>query len=424
MKKIWLLLNLLFMIFNFAFSQNVGIGTITPVFKLDVKEGSINTDSLYRIGGNPVLSVKGTANTFVGMNSGFLNTTGYFNTAHGHYSFYSNDDGVYNTANGAYSLFSNTTGDYNTAGGAYSLYSNTYGGLNTAYGNGSLQYNITGSQNTALGYYAMRKNVTGYYNTAIGSEALMENTSGGFNTAVGNFALNVNTAGTSNVAIGYGALSTTTGSEGNTAIGASAGDNYNNGYYNTFLGSGADANGAGYYNSIAIGNSSTITAPVQVRIGGSFITSIGGYQNWTNLSDGRFKKNIKEDVKGLEFIMKLRPVTYNMDISGISQKLNESHGREADKLMLRSIAEKEMIVYSGFVAQEVEKVSKETGYNFSGVDKPKNENDFYGLRYAEFVVPLVKGMQEQQQQFNEMKKEIDQLKEQNKILKQLLNKTN
>jgi len=28
------------------------------------------------------------------------------------------------------------------------------------------------------------------------------------------------------------------------------------------------------------------------------------------------------------------------------------------------------------------------------VDAPKNENDTYGLRYAEFVVPLVKGMQE------------------------------
>ena len=28
------------------------------------------------------------------------------------------------------------------------------------------------------------------------------------------------------------------------------------------------------------------------------------------------------------------------------------------------------------------------------MDAPKNENDFYGLRYAEFVVPLVKAVQE------------------------------
>ncbi len=33
-------------------------------------------------------------------------------------------------------------------------------------------------------------------------------------------------------------------------------------------------------------------------------------------------------------------------------------------------------------------------YDFSGVDAPKNQNDLYGLRYDEFVVPLVKAVQE------------------------------
>jgi hypothetical protein len=31
---------------------------------------------------------------------------------------------------------------------------------------------------------------------------------------------------------------------------------------------------------------------------------------------------------------------------------------------------------------------------FSGVDKPQNKYSLYGLRYAEFVVPLVKAVQE------------------------------
>jgi predicted RNase H-like nuclease (RuvC/YqgF family) len=51
---------------------------------------------------------------------------------------------------------------------------------------------------------------------------------------------------------------------------------------------------------------------------------------------------------------------------------------------------------TGFLAQEVEAAAESVGYDFHGVDKPKNENDFYGLRYAEFVVPLVKAVQEQQ----------------------------
>ncbi len=41
-----------------------------------------------------------------------------------------------------------------------------------------------------------------------------------------------------------------------------------------------------------------------------------------------------------------------------------------------------------------EQEANSVGYDFSGVDKPKNENDFYGLRYAESVVPLLKGMQD------------------------------
>jgi hypothetical protein len=62
-------------------------------------------------------------------------------------------------------------------------------------------------------------------------------------------------------------------------------------------------------------------------------------------------------------------------------------------------------IFSGFVAQEVEAAAKDAGYNFSGIDKPKNENDFYGLRYADFVVPLVKAVQQQQQMIEILKKQ-------------------
>ena len=65
----------------------------------------------------------------------------------------------------------------------------------------------------------------------------------------------------------------------------------------------------------------------------------------------------------------------------------------------------------------MEAAAKKLGFNFSGVDAPKNENDMYGLRYAEFVVPLVKAVQEQQQMIEELKtvnknlqKQIDELK--------------
>jgi hypothetical protein len=92
------------------FGQKVGIGTTTPAFKLDVKEGSINTDSLYRITGNAVLSIKGSGNTFAGVNSGFSNSTGVNNTAIGFQSLHLNTTGESNTASGFKSLFSNPAG--------------------------------------------------------------------------------------------------------------------------------------------------------------------------------------------------------------------------------------------------------------------------------------------------------------------------
>jgi hypothetical protein len=77
---------------------------------------------------------------------------------------------------------------------------------------------------------------------------------------------------------------------------------------------------------------------------------------------------------------------------------------------------------SGFIAQEVEAAATAVGYDFHGVDKPKNETSHYGLRYAEFVVPMVKAMQEQQEmiegqntKMEAQQKQIDQLIE---LLKQ------
>ena len=80
------------------------------------------------------------------------------------------------------------------------------------------------------------------------------------------------------------------------------------------------------------------------------------------------------------------------------------------------MTEKENNRYSGFIAQDVEKSARELGYKFSGVDVPKNDNDFYGLRYAEFVVPLVKAVQEQQDIIETQNKKINELQQQMNML--------
>jgi septal ring factor EnvC (AmiA/AmiB activator) len=77
---------------------------------------------------------------------------------------------------------------------------------------------------------------------------------------------------------------------------------------------------------------------------------------------------------------------------------------------LKALKEKEQIAYTGFIAQDVGKAAKELGFDFSCVDAAKNDNDNYGLRYAAFVVPLVKAVQEQQAMINNQQEQIDELK--------------
>jgi hypothetical protein len=160
------------------------------------------------------------------------------------------------------------------------------------------------------------------------------------------------------------------------------------------------------------------------------VNSIGGYAGWTTLpSDKRAKKNIKENVPGLAFINKLRPVTYNLDINAIEQIVQRPATKDkegkiiqpsADELFSRK--EKEKILYTGFVAQDVETAAKSLNYDFSGVDAPKSDKDLYGLRYSEFVVPLVKAVQELSAQNDELKKDfLAKINELQKQIDELIN---
>jgi trimeric autotransporter adhesin len=417
---------------GFVFSKLVGIGTTTPAFKLDVRKVSI-----YRIQGSTVFSIKGTGNTFIGSGSGnfnssgtynsilgfealYTNTSGSYNTAHGYRTLYSNTTGFSNTAQGYRALHSNTTGSYNTAVGESSLYNNTIGVDNTAIGEAALVSNTEGSLNTGVGTRIFFNNVSGSKNTGAGVDAFYFNITGGENTAYGYRALLNNTSGNYNTAVGTEALLNTGASSYNTICGYRAGVNYSLGFNNTLLGAEANVMFNSQYNSIAIGNLAICPDNSTVRIGNSANWSYGGYANWTNISDERFKKNIREEVAGLDFIMRLRPVNYQLDVMALSEKLNENKTRQYDESMQRAYAEKEKMVWTGFIAQEVEAAALQSNFNFSGVDKPRNDNGVYGLRYAEFVVPLVKGMQEQQALISELKKENEELKKRMEKLEILL----
>lgn len=129
----------------------------------------------------------------------------------------------------------------------------------------------------------------------------------------------------------------------------------------------------------------------EVCIGNTSITKISGQVGFTTFSDGRIKDNIRANVPGLEFINRLRPVTYNLNIHRQNEMLNPG---VRDTSSWEGKYDIEKMTMTGFIAQEVEKAANDAKFDFSGVSKPSGSDGLYSLRYAEFTVPLVKAVQE------------------------------
>jgi hypothetical protein len=171
------------------------------------------------------------------------------------------------------------------------------------------------------------------------------------------------------------------------------------------LGYNSNSAGSAFSNNTGVGSHVICSASNQVRIGNSEVTSIGGFADWTNVSDGRFKQDVAENVPGLDFITALRPVTYTMDAEAIGIWMEKNFGTR-DAVSSTGIPRETAVVQSGFIAQEVEVAAAALGYQFSGIDAPKNDSDYYGLRYGIFVVPLVKAVQELAHENDELREQL------------------
>jgi len=328
------------------------------------------------------------------------NNTGQGNTALGDQALFSNSTGASNNAMGMSALKYNTTGTNNTAVGLASLMYNTTGNNNVGIGHWAMYYNIGNSRSTAVGYEALRyadNRIAGRntYNTAIGYQALLgsstvSNNTGQYNTALGDQALYANTSGSHNTAIGHGALSSNTAGNSNTGIGKLA-------YFDGLLD-----------NTTCIGyvSGGIVNASNRIEIGNSSVSVIAGQVGWSTYSDERIKDNINENVPGLNFITKLRPVTYNLNIHRQNAMMKDVNKVDTDWKEKYAI---EDIKMSGFLAQEVEDAAKASGYEFSGVQAPVNPNELYSIRYSDFVMPLVKAVQEQQVIIEKQNDTIEQL---------------
>lgn len=309
----------------------------------------------------------------------------------------------------AFNYKTEASGDYATAFGnltkATGANAFVAGASSNANGNTAI---AMGQSNTANGTSSV---ALGKSNTA-GNEAAVaigftNNAGGQYSAAIGD---RNNASGTSSVAIGFqsaasGNYSAALGREASAnadnsvAIGYKASNGYNSGSLALSDGSGQGvANTAGnQFASKFIGgyymytnnNKGTFMNENEFRPLTDGNVNLGTSGNrWNNVyamngvvqtSDKRIKTNIMNMEYGLNTVMKMRPVTYNWKSGSTERKI-------------------------GFVAQEVQQIVPEV------VHVGEDANKTLGVNYAELTSVLVKAIQEQQMQIQELSKEVQYLR--------------
>jgi trimeric autotransporter adhesin len=312
--------------------------------------GAVNTGANNTALGYLALTANttGANNTAVGWASLDANTTGIYNTAVGSVSLTSNETGSYNTAVGVSALNSNTTGSNNGAfgsdtGGYSPLWSNTTGSNNNAFGNASLSRNTTGTkQHRSWVTQALLLNTTGTNNTAVGSGALDAATSSD-NCGFGFTSLGANTTGRYNTAVGTGSAAGVTTSTDVVAIGFNSAASLTTGSYGVYIGSGATASAAGASGEIVIchyattgkGNNTGFINP-----GSGPVYQGNNSSSWSTTSDQRLKKNIVDNIEGLEKINALRVRNFEYRLpEEVDPELNPSDAINREGVQLGVIAQ-------------------------------------------------------------------------------------
>src|SRR5262249_39095233 len=115
----------------------------------------------------------------------------------------------------------------------------------------------------------------------------------------------------------------------------------------------------------------------------------------TGISDRRHKKDIVSSDLGLDFIMRLKPVSYRYNDGDetlrygfIAQDLAAALGTKFDKYV----------------------ETKEPEHGVALVGRENNQERTYRASYDELIAPMVKALQEQQAEIESLKSEINQLK--------------
>lgn len=383
---------------------------------------AIGRDALYSL-------TTGANNIAIGYTAMMNATTAQQNVAIGVSSFTNSISASGNVAVGASSLYSNTIGDYNVAVGHNAAYYQKAASLTVAIGAQSHFYLVSGNSNIGVGYKTGFSLVKGNKNISIGTYALYSLQEGADNVAIGaNAGYNI-TANSYNCIIGTNA--------GYSCLGTS----------NVMLGTNAGYSETGS-NKLYISNTTTTTPLIYGEFDNNLLKikgdikpatddtyDLGGSSNrWDDIyatnstiqtSDLNKKDSITDIGLGLEFINKLRPVSFkwkdytyteqvalpieyeDVEVEYTDMETDEEGNQvevtrtriesqpKPQEFEERTVEKTFRRKHSGLIAQEVKDVLDElevSTLEFAGyVDTYDNG---LALRYEEFIAPVIKAIQE------------------------------
>jgi hypothetical protein len=225
---------------------NVGIGTATPSFRLDISGSGRVTNNL-TVTGSTVLRGPGTVTSSIALQVVNSNNSASLIVAdNGNVYSYGPGFDTGSVAFGQNALLNNVNGFDFVAIGADALRTTTGGGASG------------GRASVAIGRRALFSMTTGANNFALGRDALGSLTTSTENIGIGNEALTSLVSGSNNIGIGGDSLNSISSGSGNTAIGVEAGRRINAGTGNSkadksiFIGNDSRANNINETNQIVI----------------------------------------------------------------------------------------------------------------------------------------------------------------------------
>lgn len=114
-------------------------------------------------------------------------------------------------------------------------------------------------------------------------------------------------------------------------------------------------------------------------------------------SDGRHKTDVAPCALGLEFIQELRPVSFRWSVGGYTPASSGGLPIAGTR------------VHHGLIAQEVKAIIDKFGVDFGGwiLSDPGDPDSTQGLRYTQFIAPLINAVQEVSSRLEDVSNTVD-----------------